>query len=137
MKTANLQKLIEALRNELQQYGEMLALLDHQHELIRLRGADDISRSIAAINAQGAAIQTARQNRQFYQQEVAAALGHQGNGDSDTSQTVPFSHLLPSLPPAYRPLVAALVQENNQLLERVRNSAQQNQTLLRQSLDFM
>jgi hypothetical protein len=138
VKTANLQKLIEALRNELQQYGEMLALLDHQHELIRLRGADDISRSIAAINSQGAAIQTARQNRQFYQQEVASALGHQPNGDSDIpSQMVPFSHLLPSLPPDYRPLVAALVQENNQLLERVRCSAHQNQTLLRQSLDSM
>ena len=52
--TAPLDNLIEALRNELQQYGEMLALLDHQRELVKQRGSDDILHSIAAISTQSA-----------------------------------------------------------------------------------
>src|ERR1044071_6032222 len=73
--TPNLAKIIESLRNELQQYGEMLALLDHQQELVRMRGADDILHSIASINAQSANIQSARERRENTQQELAATLG--------------------------------------------------------------
>ena len=69
--TAVLQKLIESLRNELEQYGEMLALLEQQQEAAGL-GTEDVMHSIAAINAQGATIQTARQQRQ--QRDFARAL---------------------------------------------------------------
>jgi hypothetical protein len=129
VKIVTLQKLIEALRNELQQYGEMLALLDQQQQLIRSCGADDIQRSIEAISAQSGAIQTARQNREALQQEIARSV-------SQTEQST-FAELLPLLPPPYQPLVSALVRENNELLQRVRQSAQKNQTMLRQSLDYM
>src|SRR5262245_34400022 len=44
--------LIEALREELKQFGEMLVLLDHQQELVRSRQLPDLSPSAAAINAQ-------------------------------------------------------------------------------------
>ena len=129
VKIATLQKLIEALRNELQQYGEMLALLDQQQQLIRLRGADDILRSIEGISEQSSAIQAARESRRSLQQDVARDLG-QSEGST-------FAALIPLFPPPYRPLVSALVQENNELLQRVRQSAQKNQTMLRQSLDYM
>ena len=129
MKTVILQKLIEALREELQQYGEMLALLDNQQQLIRLRGADDILRSIDAISAQSGAIQAARQHRSSLQQEVAR------NAAQPEDST--FAQLIPLFPAAYQPLVSALVQENNELLRRVRQSAQKNQNMLRQSLDYM
>ncbi len=126
---ATLQKLIEALRNELQQYGEMLALLDHQQEWVRLRGADEILHSISAINAQSAAIQTARDQRQSLQRQLAQTVQHP---DEAT-----FADLIPALPEDYRPLVNALVQENNELLERVRDRARQNHLLLSQSLELM
>jgi hypothetical protein len=126
---ATLENLIGALRNELQQYGEMLALLDEQHEAVKLQGADDILQSIAAVNAQSAAIQAARESRQVWQRQLAEAL-HQ---DPDSA----FLHLIPLLPEAYRPLVAALLQENNDLLARVRERAQQNHSLLRQSMEIM
>src|SRR5216683_1789195 len=48
-----------------------------------------------------------------------------------------FAQLMPLLPAHYRPLVGALVQENNELLERVRQRAQRNQHLLRRSLELM
>ena len=126
---AILQKLIEALRNELQQYGEMLALLDHQQELVDQSGADDILHSISAINSQSAAIQTAREKRQSIQQQLAQSM----NQPDDST----FAQLVPLFPAHYRPLVGALVQENNELLVRVRQRAQRNQHLLRRSLELM
>jgi outer membrane protein TolC len=126
--TVILQKLIEALRNELEQYGEMLALLEQQQEVAG-HGQDDVLHSITAINAQSSTIQKARDNRQSAQQQLARKLG-QGEDSS-------FAHLIPLLPEHYRPLLSALVQENNELLVRVRERAQQNQALLRKSLEFM
>jgi len=126
---AILQKLIEALRNELQQYGEMLALLDHQQELVDQSGADNILQSNSAINTQSATIQTAREKRQSVQQQLAQTI----NQPTDST----FAQLMPLLPAHYRPLVGALVQENNELLERVRQRAQRNQHLLRRSLELM
>src|SRR5260221_1114330 len=124
-----LQQLIEALRNELQQYGEMLALLDHQQELVALQGTEDLLHSISAIDTQGAAIQAARANRQLAQRNLSEQL------DQPTGST--FSVLLPLIPAQYRPLVSALIQENNELLLRVRQRAQENHLHLRRSLDKM
>ena len=121
--------IIESLRNELQQYGEMLALLDHQQELVRMCGSEDILHSITAINNQSQNIQNARERREGYQQELARALGH-------TEETT-FAELLPLLPDHYRPLVGALVEENNRLLERVRERALENQEMLRRSVELM
>src|SRR5260370_38795054 len=104
---AILQKLIEALRNELQQYGEMLALLDHQQELVDQSGADDILHSISAINSQSATIQTAREKRQSIQQQLAQSM----NQPADST----FPHPMPLLPAPHPPPVGALVQENNEL----------------------
>ena len=126
--TVILQKLIEALRNELEQYGEMLALLEQQQEAAGL-GADDVIHTIAAINSQGSSIQNAREHRKTCQRQVSEKL----NQPHDSS----FAHLIPLLPHHYQPLLGALVQENNELLIRVRERAQQNQALLRRSIDFM
>jgi RecA/RadA recombinase len=121
--------VIEALRNELQQYGEMLALLDQQRQLAPKSGADEILHSISAINAQGASIQAAREQRQRAQQKLANVL--------QRAQDATFSDLIPLLPDSYQPLVSALVQENNDLLGQVRERAQENQHLLRRSLELM
>jgi hypothetical protein len=127
--TATLPKSIDALRNELQQYGEMLALLDQQQEAVKHQGADEILQSIAAINSQSAAVQAARESRQAWQRQLAEALGQAPDSA--------FGCLIPLLPEAYRPLAAALVDENKELVERVRERAQQNHWLLRQSMELM
>ena len=127
--TVILQNLIEALRNELQQYGEMLALLDPQREVVRRKGADDIEDRVSAINAQSATIQGARENRRSCQRQ----LSHSLKQPEDST----FAHLIPLIPVQYRPLVSALVQENNELLLRVRARAQQNQAQLRHSAELM
>ena len=124
----SLQNVIEALRNELQQYGEMLALLDQQRNALK-SGAEAMLHAISEINAQGISIQGAREQRQKAQRELAEALKQ--------SEDASFSDLLPLLPDSYQPLVNALVQENNQLLAQVRDRAQQNQLLLRRSVELM
>jgi flagellar biosynthesis/type III secretory pathway chaperone len=127
--TDSIEPLIAALREELQQYGEMLALLDRQQEQVKARSADEIFQSISLIQAQAAAIQGARQHREKCRGITAVACCQPENA--------PFRDLLPLLPPNYRPLLQALVDENNQLLVRVRQRARQNHVLLRRSVELM
>ena len=62
--TEHIQNLIDALRDELTQYGEMLALLDRQHQFIMVRAAEEVFDSISPIQAQGEAIQSSRARRE-------------------------------------------------------------------------
>jgi flagellar biosynthesis/type III secretory pathway chaperone len=124
-----LQNLIAALREELHEYGEMLARLDEQQELVMRREADGILQSVATIQDQGVVIQRARQIREDRQNELAQKVG--------LTAPAEFSQMLPRMPEDYRPLVDALVQENNALLMRIQQRARQNHMLLRQSLDLM
>ncbi len=55
----------------------------------------------------------------------------------DQPDHVGFAVLIPLLPPDYRPLLKALVDENNELLVRVRQRARQNHLLLSRSLELM
>ena len=49
----------------------------------------------------------------------------------------PIASLNQHLPPSYRPLVEALLRENNELLVRVQQRARQNHLLLSRSLELM
>jgi hypothetical protein len=66
-----LPNLIEALREELKQYGEMLAVLEHQEETAVHRQANDLLQNIAHINAQAEAIAAVRHEREQHQRNVA------------------------------------------------------------------
>ena len=125
----HIQHLIGALREELQQYGEMLALLDRQHQFIMVRAADEVFHSISPIQAQGSAIQSARAHREKSRRGIALIL--------QQPDSAGFADLIPLLPPDYRPLIKALVDENNELLLRVRQRARQNHLLLSRSVELM
>lgn len=127
--TDPLQKLIDCLRDELQQYGEMLALLDRQQELVVARATDDILDTVARVNAQGQIIQDARKLRELAQQNLAGTLGLEPNATGQEVQAV--------VPPDYQPLIGALLEENNQLLFRIQQRARQNHVLLTRSLELM
>ena len=127
--TATLEHVIEALRNELQQYGEMLALLEAQQEAVSQRESGSVLTSVPTIEAQSSAIQDARRIRETHQRQLAWAVGR--------PDSITFQELLPLLPDEYRPLISALVQEINELLGRVRHFAEQNHSQLRRSLELM
>jgi flagellar biosynthesis/type III secretory pathway chaperone len=125
----NLKLLIDALRDELQNYGEMLALLDRQQAYLISRDASEVFQSISLIKAQGAAIQQSRARREEGRRAVAL--------DRRQAPEASFADLIPLLPPDYRPLLQALVEENNELLHRVRRRARQNHLMLRRSVELM
>jgi flagellar biosynthesis/type III secretory pathway chaperone len=124
-----LQNLIESLREELKEYGEMLALLDQQQQMVSHRQTQDLLQCVAGINIQAEAIAAARREREQRQREVAREL--------HLAADAPFTDVLPRLPQAFQPLVKALVQENNQLLARIQQRARQNHLLLTRITELM
>jgi aspartyl/asparaginyl-tRNA synthetase len=124
-----LQNLIETLREELKQYGEMLALLDRENELVTLRQPADLLQSVAAINAQAEVLQAIRLEREQRRRHLADTLG--------LDETASFRELISHLEANCRPLVQALVQENNELLARIQKRARQNHVLLSHAVELM
>ncbi len=124
-----LKNLIEALREELKEYGEMLALLDQQQDMVMHRRTQDLLQCVAATNTQSETIAAARREREQHQRHLNLQL--------ELAEDATFAVLLPRLPAEYRPLVQALVQENNELLVRVQQRARQNHLLLSRVVELM
>jgi flagellar biosynthesis/type III secretory pathway chaperone len=121
--------LIEALREELKQYGEMLALLEQEQEMVFHRQTAGIPSCVAAINAQADTLQAVRQERDQRRRHLARSLG--------LAEDIPFIDLTTRLPSEYQPLLQALVQENKELLVRVQQRARQNHLLLSRMVELM
>ena len=121
--------LVAALREELAQYGEMLALLDQEQEQVVARGSQELLDTVASINQQGEIIRQAREHRGECQRGVASNL--------NLSEDATFEDLRQELPENYGILITELVNENNELLQRVQSRARQNHVLLTRSLDMM
>lgn len=121
--------LIDALRDELNQYGEMLVLLDCQQTHVMARSPEEVMNSVASINQHMGLIQSARALREERQHDVARAL--------EQSEQTAFADLIPLLPESHRSAIQALVRENNALLQRVQQRARQNHILLMRSLELM
>jgi flagellar biosynthesis/type III secretory pathway chaperone len=124
-----LSNLIEALREELKQYGEMLAVLDQQQNSVVQRHTNDLLQNVASINAQADVIAAVRREREQHQRHVARQM--------DLLEDASFVAIIPLLPPDYRPLVQALVHENNELLARVHQRTRQNHLLLSHAVELM
>lgn len=124
-----LHNLVESLREELKQYGEMLALLDYQQELVMNRQTADLLHSVGGVNAQSDIIKAARLEREQHQRNITRRL--------NLNERAGFEAMIPLLPAEYQPLVEALVTENNELLIRVQQRARQNHLLLSRAVDLM
>src|SRR5688572_6667329 len=107
--TQFVEKLVGALREELQQYGEMLARLDDQQELVMRRAAAAVLESVPQVQSQSARLTEAREIRFAAMKALCTML----RLPAETT----FKDLLPNVPSDYRPLLEALIQENNELLQ--------------------
>lgn len=121
--------LINALRDELNQYGEMLALLDQQQHEVVDRSTAEMTETVAAVNRQRDVIRSAREIRGELTSRLAEVLGLPGDAE--------LAGLKRALPDSHGILLGALVEENNELLTRVRQRARQNHLLLTRSLELM
>lgn len=124
-----LEDLIGSLREELQEYGELLRLFEQQQESLIHRKSEDVLTSVGAIQQQGEKVQSCRHKRVAAHQDLADGLSLPPDGLLTT--------LLPALPPSRRPQVEALMDENNRLLRRIQQRARQNHLLLTQSIEHM
>ena len=124
-----LDKLVRNLREELIQYGELLALLEQQQEMIVNRSADGLIQNLTSIHAQMAEIAKARGCREQCRNELAVSLDLDGESQ--------IKEMYSSFPVEYQSLVQALVDEVNELLIRANQRLRQNHLLLSRSLEFM
>lgn len=123
--TELLKPLVEALRNELHQFGEMLARLDDTQAGTMRLAPDDLR----FVQEQGRVLEAARQEREARQRLLARHLRQPEDAE--------LAGLIERISPDYRPLFRALVDENAILLSRVQQRARQNHLLLRRSLEVM
>jgi hypothetical protein len=115
-------RLIEALRQELFEYGEILALMDQRRRPVQSCAGEEVWQSVLALQGQLATVHAARQERQTRWAELACALG--------VAPEAPTDAVLGHLPDRYRLPVEALLQENSHLLARVQQSAEVNHRML-------
>ena len=124
-----LNQLIDALREELTQYGELLALMEEQQELIVNRQPQELLDNLARVNAQMEKIASAREARETGKSAVTKVIS--------APKDISFREMTDQLPEEYRPLLDALVEEINTLLEHIQKWLRQNHLLLQRSLDLM
>jgi flagellar biosynthesis/type III secretory pathway chaperone len=124
-----LHNLIESLREELKQYGELLARLEQQQDSVIQRQTENLLLNVASVNTQAELVAAVRGEREQHQRNVARQLNLQDDAN--------FAAIIPLLPADFRPLVQALVQENNDLLARVHQRTRQNHLLLSHAVELM
>lgn len=129
MITETADKLIEALRYELQQYGEMLALLEKQQQNVLDSNTSGVLENISAISVQTSIIQNARKATEQAKRELCFELGI----DEKSS----YSEVVKHLSEEYQILLNALIDENNSLIGRIHKRANQNHLLLKRSIEMI
>jgi flagellar biosynthesis/type III secretory pathway chaperone len=123
----SLQCLIQALQNELGEYGALLHLFEQQQNCVLRHDSTGYLELNLLVEEQMATLARCRSLRQGLAGAVAREYGK-------TPET-PIIEMAESLPAPRRPLIRALVEEINRLVERARRRAQQNQLLLARCID--
>jgi flagellar biosynthesis/type III secretory pathway chaperone len=119
--------ITECLRNELQEYGALLALFEEQQANLLRRDADQVAALAIAIEEQARATHNGRERREQCVQAFALDRGQPPN----TSLRL----MLPHFPAEVQPLLSALIDEINHLIHRIRRDARQNQMLLARTVE--
>ena len=119
--------ITECLRNELQEYGALLALFEEQQANLLRRDADQVAALAMSIEEQARATHSCRERRE----ECVSAFALKQGCPFDTS----LRQMLPHFPCEVQPLLNALIDEINHLIHRIRRDARQNQMLLSRAVE--
>lgn len=114
--------LLGLLRDELQEYGGLLGLLDAQQQNILNRRPDGILEINQSVQNQMEASQILLKRRESFVSSLAQCYGE--------SSSSTLSELLPHFPEVTKPLFESLIEEINKLISQVRRKIEQNQRLL-------
>ena len=119
--------LIDALRDEVQEYGELLSLFNDQQTAILERNPNLVLAIQDSIKGQLEIINRCRKHREQKAREFAEEIGE--NPQSTVKQ------LIDKCEESVRPLLNALIYEVNQLISKTRRRGHQNQMLLARSIE--
>ena len=120
--TFNWEELLDLLRDELQEYGGLIGLLNAQQQSILNRRSDSLLEINQSVQTQMEASQILQKRRQGFVNHLARNFGQ----STDSSLT----ELLPHLPEVTKPMFESLIEEINNLITRVRRKIEQNLRLL-------
>jgi hypothetical protein len=121
--------LIEALRRELQQYGEVLARFDDAAAYNTPGLEEAASVWVEAIRQQQGVLKLALRKRERAQRQLAHRLG--------LPEEASLTSIIPFLPGQHQALVRALADENKELSARVQQCANRKRQVLRHLLHLM
>ena len=116
------EELLQLLRDELQEYGGLVGLLNDQQDRILSRDPDALMHVNQSVRDQMEANQLLLSKRQGFVSELATNYGK----DREAS----LSDLLPFFPAVTRPMFESIVEEINALIGNVRRKLDQNRRLL-------
>jgi flagellar biosynthesis/type III secretory pathway chaperone len=119
--------LIEALRDEVQEYGGLLSLFEDQQTAILERKPTTVLAIQNSIKGQLETINGCRKRREQIARELAISVGR--NPEITVRQLIDYCEEV------VRPLLHALIYEVNQLITKTRRRGQQNQMLLARSIE--
>ena len=122
------QQVITALQNELQEYGGLLHLFQQQQQFVLHHDTEGFLSLIEGVEEQIRRSTEKRIERENLVRETALQAG--------VAPESTLAALLPYCPEQFRPLLAALIEEINDLLQRTRRRLRQNHMLLGQCLDL-
>jgi flagellar biosynthesis/type III secretory pathway chaperone len=114
--------VVDALRNELAEYGGLLQLVDEQQKKIFARDAAAVAEIVPILEQQAELAKAFRSNRETIVRQYAAQHG--------CPREFSLRQLLPSFPTEVRPLLEALIDEVNRLLQRTKQRTRQNHLML-------
>ena len=110
------------LRDELQEYGGLVGLLNAQQQSILDRRTDSLMEINQSVQTQMEASQMLQKRRQGMVCTLAKSFGE--------SERSTLSELVPHFPDVTRPMFESIIEEINSLITRVREKVMQNQRLL-------
>ena len=119
--------ITECLRNELQEYGALLALFEEQQANLLRRDADLVAALALSIEEQARATHSSRERREQCVHAFAVKCG--------CAPDASLRQMLPHFPAEVQPLLNALIDEINHLIHRIRRDARQNQMLLSRTIE--
>ena len=114
-------RLAEALREELLEYGHLLELLRAQQQMICAADLLELSENIGDVDERMRSISRLRQQREYWRAETLCWL--------ETDADLSWAKMVGQLPAKYQLLVQALVDEINLSLESIHVLMRQNQQL--------
>ena len=123
----NYDNLIGALRDEVQEYGELLSLFNDQQAAILERDPSRVLEVQERIKDQLVTINDRRKHREQVAKDFAVEIG------ADPASSV--RQLIDNCEETVRPLLNALIYEVNQLITKTRRRGHQNQMLLSRSIE--